>query len=161
MSTKTLYLLRHAQAVTDPSRYADHDRPLHPSGEEHARRIGQWFACQSTGSLRIVVSSASRTQATAALVLSGIGNDSLQFITDARLYASSPSMFLGIIRETPPSVDSLMIVGHNPEISAVARQFADEVGELPTGGIVTIRLSTDNWMHVSEAEVISARLEVL
>jgi phosphohistidine phosphatase len=161
MSAKLLYLLRHAQAVTDPSRYVDHDRPLHPSGEEHAHRIGQWLTRNSTRAPRTVVSSAARTQATAALVLSAFSRQSPQIITDARLYASSPSTILDIIRETPPSVDALMIVGHNPEISILARQFSDDIGECPTGGLVIIELSTDDWANVSDAGVMSARLQLI
>ena len=161
MSTKMLYLLRHAQAVTDPSRYADHDRPLHPSGEAHALRIGQWMIRQGAGPQRVLVSSAARTQATAALLLAGAGQGHTQLVTDARLYASSPSTILEIIREAPPSIDALMVVGHNPEISSLARQFSHDIGELPTGGMVTIELSTDDWADVSEAEVVSARLHLI
>jgi phosphohistidine phosphatase len=158
--SRTLFLLRHAQAVTDLARYADRDRPLDPFGEQHARRIGHWLASQNVRPELVLVSPARRTQSTARWVLDQHEGE-VGFITDPRIYASSPALLRKIIAEVDPVIHALMIVGHNPEISRFAHNISEDIGEMPTGGMVMAEFSAPSWSAALDDRPLSARLHIL
>jgi phosphohistidine phosphatase len=71
---------------------------------------------------------------------------------DDRLYKGGPDAILVVIRETDPSIRSLLIVGHNPGLHETARLLiaAGDVetrerlneGRRSSYGLTMIRLST-------------------
>ena len=78
---------------------------------------------------------------------------------DERLYAAEPQTILALLRETPPKVHSLLIVGHNPGIheAALALIASGDVEarerlheKFPTSGLAVIDFALDAWgkLHV-------------
>lgn len=111
---RELYLLRHAKATTESPSSDDHGRQLAQRGEVAAQRLGEEMAGRSWYPHRALVSTATRTRSTWRLVADGIGDFAPSAYLDDRLYLARPGQALDIIRETPDSVQSLIIVGHNP-----------------------------------------------
>lgn len=111
-----LYLLRHGEAASPEGRdwKVDHQRPLTARGQSDIRRLAgrateQGFAVQVA-----LVSSAMRTQQTAAL----FGLKSHRTV-DA-LYNADAGDILQLLRALPQDCESAMVVAHNPGISWLA-----------------------------------------
>ena len=63
------------------------------------------------------------------------------------LYLAEGDFILGAIRAVGPRVGHLMVIGHNPGISAAAISLAPEAitNDLPTCGTLTMQVSCPTW----------------
>ncbi len=123
-----LWLLRHAKAVADPPPGGDDfDRVLAPRGRRDADALGRLIGPHGKGlglgKLPLpqvaLVSPAARTAATADLVLGATGTATAQERPDD-LYGAEPDEVLAHVRLVRDEVTSLMVVGHNPTMHALA-----------------------------------------
>ncbi|HEY7102305.1 MAG TPA: histidine phosphatase family protein [Mycobacteriales bacterium] len=138
---RRLVLIRHAKAAEGN---VDRERPLATRGMREAPEIGRWLAERQLVPDRIVVSPARRARQTwerAATAFDG-GPDPVQ---DERIYDNSREALLAVVRDTPDSVRTLALVGHNPGMQEFAISFDDGTGDeaaredvtgkYPTGGL--------------------------
>lgn len=125
--THRLLLIRHAQ--TEPG-VPDALRELTDRGRRDAAAIGEWLRAQDVVPDRVAVSPATRARQT--LQLTGIGTDT---VVDDRIYDSDLANLLTIVRETPESVATFGVVGHNPPIEVFAARHGGP-GAVSTGSVV-------------------------
>ncbi len=129
--SRTLWLLRHAKAVTDPPPGgSDFDRVLSPRGRRDAAALGRLLAGHGEGlgpALKGVplpqvalVSPAARTAQTAELVLAGMAEPPEVRLVD-ELYGADPEEVLAVVRDLSDDVTSAMVVGHNPTAHALSQ----------------------------------------
>jgi phosphohistidine phosphatase len=167
--SRTLWLLRHAKAVTDPpSGGSDFDRVLAPRGRRDAAALGRLFAGHGEGlgpALRGVplsqvalVSPAARTAQTAELVLGAMAEaPELRLVDD--LYGADPEEALTVVRSLPDDVGSAMVVGHNPTAHALSQALLsarDKKGRslaarhgFPTCALGVYRFGIPRWADVA------------
>jgi len=131
--TRTLWLLRHAKAVTDPPPGgSDFDRVLAPRGRRDAAAFGRLLAGHGDGlgpALKgapllgvALVSPAARTAQTAELVLAGMAEPpEVRFVDE--LYSADPEEVLALLRALPDEVEAAMVVGHNPTALSLSRDL--------------------------------------
>ncbi len=136
MSTtrRTLLVLRHSKSAY-PEGAADFDRPLAPRGLRDAVTLGTWIRDQGLLPDLAVCSTAARARQTWDLVsdqLAGPDGDSTSVRYDPRLYEADPGDLVDVIRETPPEVAILALVGHNPAAAQLVRLLTGDTGM--TGG---------------------------
>lgn len=122
---KQLLLLRHAKSSWDDASLADFDRPLAPRGREAAPRMGREIARRGWLPALALVSPAARTRETWALVAAEFPARPQDSFPDS-LYAASAQTLLTAIRQTPESVGTLLVIGHNPELEELARQIGGD-----------------------------------
>jgi phosphohistidine phosphatase len=120
----TLILLRHAKSDW-PDGVADHERPLTERGRRDAPRTGAWLVEHGRVPDRAVVSTALRTQQTYGLAAEAFTSDP-EVLHKDEVYAASAGEMLEVVRATPESVGTLMIVSHNPGTQYLALALADE-----------------------------------
>ena len=142
---KVLSLLRHATAVRDP-RFLDFDRPLEPSGERDAMRLGARLRDTQSGFDQIICSPAVRTSRTASLLLQAMGLQQPVLELEKALYTSSVDRLLRIIARVDDSVERLLIVGHNPELSELAILLSADAEELSPCTLVNLRWESAGWL---------------
>ncbi|HLZ37033.1 MAG TPA: histidine phosphatase family protein [Mycobacteriales bacterium] len=152
---RRLVLVRHAKAAPDGG--ADADRPLADRGVADAAAIGRWLADHGLAPDRVVVSPARRARQTWELAAGEIGA-APEPVLDERMYDNTLDDLLAVLRGTPPEADTLVLVGHNPAIEALAltlddgRGDATARGELrrkyPTSGVGVFAVTTD-WPRVA------------
>jgi phosphohistidine phosphatase len=119
-----LALVRHAKAERDgPS---DAERRLASPGRADAAAVGRWLASQLIAPDRVVVSPTLRTRET--WELTGIGSPPADL--DERIYDNTAEDLLAVMRDTPPDVHTLLLVGHNPSIATLAASWAPPVRNL-------------------------------
>jgi phosphohistidine phosphatase len=144
--TKRLSLVRHANAEQDGD-VRDFERPLSRKGQNEALEMARRFQERGLVPDLILASAAVRTRETAETFARVLGVASRLLQADDSLYLADGDHILGAIRAIGPRVSHLMVIGHNPGISAVAISLAPEAvsNDLPTCGTLTMRVACAKW----------------
>lgn len=147
---KTLLLLRHAKSSWEDAALPDHDRPLKPRGIKAARRIGRLLREQNLIPERIFCSTATRARETLRLVAEELQQQpATEFI--AALYHCQPGEFITALQGVEATVNSVMIVGHNPGTEEWLQNLIGKPETMPTGCLVQLALPLDDWSQVTES----------
>jgi phosphohistidine phosphatase len=153
---KRLLLLRHGEAESAQAAASDFDRALTAHGRRQALEAAQHLQSAQYLPEAIVASPALRTRESALIVAAQLLRlQALQF--DPRAYPGSPEALLQLIRTVPGESQTLLLVGHNPGLSVLARRLAavcpaeppaQELPELSTGELRCIELSASGWSQI-------------
>ncbi len=117
--SRRLTLIRHATADQD-SGTRDFDRPLSRKGGSEAQEMARRFQERGLVPDLILVSAAVRTRETADIFAKVLGVAARLLQADDSLYLADGEHILSTIRGVGPRVSHLMVIGHNPGISAAA-----------------------------------------
>lgn len=146
---RTLLLLRHAKSDY-PQGVADHERPLAPRGEREAGLAGDWLRANAPAVDAVLCSTATRTRQT----LTRTRIDAPVNFVD-RLYDATPGAVIEEINRVAADVETLLVIGHEPAMSAVALGLATAEGsnttaaeristKFPTSAIAILR-TAEPW----------------
>lgn len=151
---KRLILFRHAKSAY-PDGIDDQERPLDDRGRRDAPVMGAYLAREGLLPDLVLVSSAVRTQETFALAGPPLGAVATR--TEPRIYEAPAERLLGVVRETPDAVRTLMLVGHNPGMEDLATTlvgFGDRYAfarlrqKYSTAGVAVIDLDAESWAEI-------------
>ena len=152
-SFRTLLLLRHAKSDYPPG-VPDHNRPLAPRGIREAALAGDWLRAHAPAVDAVLCSTATRTRET----LERTRIDAPVEFVD-RLYESTPGTVIDEINRVASRFDgdvsTLLVVGHEPTMSALSLGLATEEGsndaaaerimaKYPTSAIAVLR-TAQSW----------------
>ena len=160
----TLYLLRHAKAAP-LGIGGDFVRPLVDKGRADAARLGAFLAARDLRPAKALISAATRTRQTFEIVDAGLGGSVSALLEDG-LFTETATKLSNRLRDMPPSLPSLMIVGHNPSIQEAAVGLArdgDVVelqrirGMFPPCGLAILSFDTEDW---ADARISGGRLDL-
>ena len=157
---KRLTLVRHANAEQE-SDVRDFERPLSKKGHgeagEMARRVHERGLIPDL----ILTSAAVRTRETAETFAKVLGVPARLVQAEDSLYLAEGDHIITMIRGVGQRVAHLMVIGHNPGISAAAISLAPEAvqGDLPTCAILTMSVSCKTWDLVDRRCVRDAQRE--
>jgi len=152
--TKTLILFRHAKSSWSEG-VEDHDRPLAERGRKAAPIMAKWLAGKGLRPTVALVSTARRTQETWALIAPDLGKVTKRDI--AEIYEAPAERILDAIHAVEHSVESLVIIGHNPGLEDLARLLMKDDGgragaelrkKFPTAAVAVLSLPIDDWTEV-------------
>jgi phosphohistidine phosphatase len=150
---RTLLLLRHAKSDYPPG-LADHDRPLAPRGVREAGLACDWLRAHAPAIDAVLCSTATRTRQTLARTRVAAP---VEYVD--RLYDATPGTVIDEINRVQSRFDvdvhTLLVIGHEPAISAVALGLATADGsnnaaveriatKYPTSAIAVLR-SNEPW----------------
>jgi len=143
---KRLTLIRHANAEQDAD-VRDFERPLSRKGQNEALEMARRFQERGLVPDLILASAATRTRETAETFAKVLGVNARLLQADDALYLAEGDYILGAIRAVGPRVGHLMVIGHNPGISAAAISLAPEAitNDLPTCGTLTMTVACATW----------------
>lgn len=125
---KKLLLLRHAKSSWDNPSLADFERPLATRGLRTATLMGRELAARDWLPDRALVSPAVRTRQTWELIGAELPGRPKTDFPDT-LYAASAEETLAALRSVPESVDTLLVLGHNPGLQDFAVMVAGDASE--------------------------------
>jgi phosphohistidine phosphatase len=142
---KRLTLVRHAHADTEQHPVKDFDRPLSDRGIEQARNAAAAFAAGRPEVDLILSSPAQRAFATAEAFATALGYAPRRIVTELPLYLASPETILLLLEKLDETLRHVLVVGHNPGLSALARQLSGnlQMGELNTAAVYSADVSND------------------
>lgn len=143
---RRLTLLRHAEAER-PDAGGDRTRPLTARGAADAGQIAQRLAARGLVADRLLASPSLRTVTTARLFARTLGIDEGGILVDEALYLASAGDLLAAIHATPDMTQHLLLCGHNPGISELARLLHPALPwlELPPAGACTLQTNCATW----------------
>lgn len=145
---KTLYLLRHAKSSWDDPNLSDFDRPLNKRGLKSAPKMGALMRKRKLQPDLILSSPAARAKETTHLVSEAAG-----WTTEVRyeqeIYEASVDRLLKIVSQIDESVNSAMMVGHNPGFEELLAALTGESQRMPTAALACIELQLDKWSDIS------------
>ena len=118
--TVELVLLRHAEAADKEAGRSDFERELTGRGRKQAERAGRQLAQRGLQPDLVVTSPAARARQTADLACKAMGIPPAQVREDLGIYENDVPDLLDIARRNGGKVRCLMLVGHNPSLSALA-----------------------------------------
>jgi phosphohistidine phosphatase len=118
---RRLILLRHAKSAWPD--VPDRDRPLAGRGRRQAPLAGAWLASAGHHPDLVLCSPARRTRDTWKLVAAELGTAG-EVRYEEQVYGASAAALLDLVRETPPSVLALLLVGHSPGLPDLAVDLA-------------------------------------
>jgi phosphohistidine phosphatase len=162
---RLLWLLRHAEAQVeaaagDPSG-GDHARALTRRGVAEATRAAARCAELGWQPELLLASSATRTRQTAEIVARGLGLAAGKIVVLDELYLADPDDIRRAAAQAGPRITRLMIVAHNPGISAFARQLAPDAA-LPgfdTAGMARFELHLEDWSQLAPGAARAAQYD--
>jgi len=147
---KKLYLLRHAKSSWDNPALRDYDRPLNTRGRKQARAMGRFFQENAFAIDGILCSGALRTRQTLDLILESYDYRGEIAYRD-EIYASSVSTLKNLIRQA--NVDSLLLIGHNPELESLASDLTDRDLIMPTCQLAVIDMEEGSLELFTRPEI--------
>jgi phosphohistidine phosphatase len=140
-------LIRHAKSSWDNPNLLDHDRPLNARGERDKMRIAEFFTSLADKPDCIYASTAVRA-ASLALALSEASG--VRLMPEPALYTFDSNDLLGVLQCMPDAKRSIAAVGHNPAITELVNQLANEsLANVPTSGVVQLDCQIESWTDLN------------
>jgi phosphohistidine phosphatase len=124
---RRLVVMRHARA--EHSAPTDHVRALADTGRSDAEAAGRRLRQHGLAPDSVLVSDALRTRQTWEQVALGAGWDEDIADFSEALYAAGTDSAFDLLRETDPSVRTLVVIGHNPTMASLAELVDDGEGD--------------------------------
>ena len=155
--SRTLVIMRHAKADR-PEAVADIDRPLTTRGRADAKAAGVWLALHRIAPQLVLCSPSTRTRSTWHEVAIGFSDGPIAAYPNVRyetdLYYAGVNAALSLIRAVSTDVDTVLLIGHNPTVSALSQRLDDAAGRasfgLKTGGLAVHSVPTE-WADLAAA----------
>nr|WP_156745773.1 histidine phosphatase family protein [Mycobacterium sp. ACS4054] len=133
---RTLLLMRHAKSDYPPG-VADHERPLAPRGIREAGLAGDWLRANAPAVDAALCSTATRARET----LANTRIDAPVRYSD-RLYGATPGTMIEEINAVGDDVQTLLVVGHEPTMSALALGLAGEGTDTAAAERISVKYPT-------------------
>jgi phosphohistidine phosphatase len=147
---KRLYLLRHAKSSWKDTSLADHDRPLAGRGRRAAKSIARHLREDGIEPELVLCSSARRARETLERIAPALGAPAV--VVERGAYAAGASALIERLRSVPESVESVMLIGHNPGLQDLAVDLArpsparhELAAKYPTAALATLELAVSSW----------------
>ena len=155
---KQLYILRHAKSDY-PAGTDDHERPLNKRGEKACKLMGKYIQENNIAPQAILCSDATRTTQTAKNIMRAAGiQNPISF--SKTLYLATPGEILKEIAKVDDSIESVLIVAHNPGVEQLARLLtaagdAESIARLkekyPTAALACFSIDATSWKEINPA----------
>ena len=150
---KTLVLVRHAKSDWGNSMLSDFDRPLNKRGMNDAPLMAGIIAELGIKPDCIFTSAANRAQTTARFFAKHFGINDDRFNALTEIYNGGMRDYINIINEANNKYDTVLLFGHNPEITILASQFVSQFSEhIPTAGCFAIDFDINDWLHIESGK---------
>ncbi|WP_298460131.1 histidine phosphatase family protein [uncultured Cellulomonas sp.] len=159
--TRRLVLLRHAKAEPGDGA-ADEVRPLALDGRRQAGRVGTALRATDLVPEVVLVSPAVRTRQTWELLRGAFGDAEPEVVLTDALYTAGVDDVVRVLREVDERVRTVLVVGHEPTMSATAAALAGAASDatavarvragVPTATYVVLELD-DHWQALAAGAV--------
>lgn len=145
---KTLLILRHAKSSWDNADLSDFERPLNQRGLEAAPLMGN-FMDKNQLFPALILSSPARRAAQTALIIKDKTRIKGEIIFNHRIYEASPARLLDVIGEQDETVETILLVGHNPGLEGLIKILTGDLQPMPTAGLAVIDLEINKWSDIN------------
>lgn len=136
--------MRHAKSDWGNRGLADHDRPLNARGQANAPMMAERLVGTGVAVDQIYSSTAVRARSTAEVFGAALG---VKVQLDPGMYLASASTLLA--KAVAVGARSVMLVAHDPGITALAARLSDgDIERMPTCAVAWFEWETETWVAV-------------
>lgn len=152
---KRVIVVRHAKSSWEGD-LRDFDRPLSTRGLEDLKKMSAHFIEMGVMPDLIISSPANRALTTAKGFAESLVFDGNKFIQDENLYDFYGEELLKVINKTPPTINVLMLFGHNYAITNFVNKYGNlPIDNVPTCGLVMIDFDIPDWKELARGKTIA------
>jgi len=145
---KTLYIMRHPQK-DEKSSSDDFFVTLTPQGEIDAKNVAQKLFHKGVKPDLIVSSPSLRTEIT-SMILSTQLDINKSVVYNEVLYQGYLEELIESLNFTFHTIDTLLLVGHNPLLSNLANHFVGYKDKMQMGEVLKVEFNTSSWVDIDE-----------
>lgn len=155
---KRLTLVRHAHAKVQEPPISDFERPLSRRGKSEAKETALQLIEQELIPDLLIASPAKRSLQTAEILARELQVPERRLRPDESLYLATADALLDAIRATGPRIQHLMLVGHNPGVSVLAKVLAPEaaLGEFAPAAACIMEFEVSSWSGIDAGSATKA-----
>lgn len=146
---KKLFIVRHAQKEVEKAGQDDYDRPLSKKGLEDAQDMANKLFDKSFRPDLIVSSPSVRTRQTSEIFAKTL-RYTKSIMYNEVLYMAYLNELQETLTYTFDTVESMILVGHNPSLTTLAFTLAGFKEEIAMGGMVEIEFDCNSWIEISK-----------
>ena len=146
---KKLYIVRHTNKEEEKSGQDDYDRELSQEGIDEAKKMALKLSHNIPSTDLIVASPAHRTKQTAEIYAEILNYDKSIMFNEV-LYMAFVNELLETISYTFDTVENMILIGHNPSLTALAITLVDFREKFKMGGIMEIEFDCNSWIDISK-----------
>ncbi|MBD3287577.1 hypothetical protein GF337_02130 [candidate division KSB1 bacterium] len=149
---KTLYIVRHAKAVSRDKGFPDFGRSLVTEGVKTSKKMIKKIKQGKEKDVIFVSSPANRALETAHIFAKRMDYPVTKILLKDVIYESSNGKeFLTLIQGLDDAYRTCFLFGHDPSISEFAASIlTDFKYEIPKAGIVCVEFGAENWKSISK-----------
>jgi len=149
---RTLYLIRHAKSAWSEPNISDFERSVSKKGKKDINTIGSYLSLVGIKPQLILSSCALRAQETSDLLSKKINfTGERHYLRE--LYLTSVEVIKEIISIQDDTIDSIFLIGHNPQLHELANSMIGEhISKFPSLGIIAIEFEMDSWSDLDNNE---------
>lgn len=146
---KRIILVRHAKSSWDNPDWSDFERPLNKRGLRDAPFMADIIAKQIEKPNLIISSPAVRAATTCKYFAKALNIDEKHIIFDENIYSKGSRYIINLILNLDDELDSVMIFGHNPDITSLYAYFTGEyIENIPTCGVFGVEFNIKSWKEI-------------
>ncbi|MHC2993310.1 phosphohistidine phosphatase [Pontibacter sp. HJ8] len=146
---RLLVICRHAESNDPFPLQPDFERELTKQGIHQARATGQWIRENYQKVDALLASPARRASATARHIAAKLYFDEEKINYDPELYNARESFLINALSQLPATATRVLLVGHNPGVTRLARTLTDEhVGYLEPAAAIVITFDISSWEEI-------------
>jgi phosphohistidine phosphatase len=157
---RRLTLVRHAKSSWDYAELSDFERPLNARGRRDAETMAARMATTLERPLRLVSSPALRAITTAHQFAAALALPHTAIRLDPRIYEATRGTLLALLRDCEDADSHVLLFGHNPGFSELARMLAPcSFEDMPTCAVATLGFDASHWRDVRPGAGVLLRYE--
>ncbi len=146
---KTLYLVRHAKSSWEDYSKEDYQRELLLKGVKRTEKVARYLKDKEVYPDVIISSHAVRAFETARILAETLGYPLNKILLDESMYFSGADAMYNILSGVDDTKNSVMLVGHNPDMTGFANQFLEQkLDYMPTSAVVAVKFQTTRWHEI-------------
>jgi phosphohistidine phosphatase len=149
---KTLLLVRHAKSSKGDPALRDIERPLNDRGRRTASKMGKRLAKRGVKPDLILSSPATRALTTAEIIGKKLGYNRKDIVLDDQLYAVEANNLLRVIRKLDEKLNSVILFGHNPELTDLAHRLSSDITDMPTCAVAEFAFDGESWSSIGKVK---------
>ena len=149
---KILYLIRHAKSGWSVPNTSDFERTVSKKGKKDINTIGSYLSLIGVKPQLILSSCALRAQETTDLLAQKIAFSGEKYYLE-ELYLTGVNDIREIISIQDETVESIFIIGHNPQLHELANTLIDEhISKFPSLGVIAINFDITSWDKIKDTK---------
>jgi phosphohistidine phosphatase len=143
-TARRLLVMRHAKSDWNDPSLSDFQRPLNRRGQQAVPIMAKWLEQQGEKVDAILASEATRARQTVEGMIENLGWRGAVFWR-RELYLAPPATLISEIIQIPNTIQSLLLVAHNPGLEQLVAYWSGKWQPFPTAAVAIFEFQGDSW----------------